>query len=60
MPVGVFGLLSWPGLLDLLDDQGPAGVLRRVRDAERGDPDGRRWRRNKISDDATIAYLDFR
>ena len=53
-----FALTNWPGLLDLLAEEGPSGVIRLVREAEQADPAGLRWVRNKTSDDATAAYLD--
>lgn len=56
--VSMFGMADWTGVLDLLGSEGPAEVLRQVRDAEASDPFGRRWARNKRSDDATIVYAD--
>jgi len=35
---------------------GPAELIRRVRRAERSDPDGKRWPRGKPSDDASAVY----
>jgi hypothetical protein len=55
--VDVFGLAAWSELLALLDDSGPAELVRRVRAAEAADPQGRRWPRTKRSDDATVVYL---
>jgi hypothetical protein len=55
--VDVFGLATWTELLALLDESGPAELLRRVRAAEAADPEGRRWPRTKSSDDATAIYL---
>ncbi|GGJ84446.1 hypothetical protein GCM10010123_12610 [Pilimelia anulata] len=52
-----FGLLNWPGALDLLDRAGPAALLGRVRAAEAADPAGARWPRNKPGDDATAAFV---
>lgn len=52
--VDTFGLLDWRALLDLLHTQGPQALIARVRDAERADPDGRRWPRSKRHDDATV------
>lgn len=57
--VRLFELLDWPGLLDLLDKSGPVEVIRRVRAIEAADPEGRRWPRNKRSDDATVVYAPF-
>jgi hypothetical protein len=55
--VDVFGLATWAELLALLDESGPAELLRRVRAAEAADPQGQRWPRTKRSDDATAIYL---
>lgn len=52
-----FGLMSSADLLDVLDSDGPASVVRHVRAAERSDPIGARWPRNKQSDDATVVYV---
>ena len=53
-----FGLLDWPGLLDLLDRDGPQELIRRTRAAERE----RRveGRRGKLFDDATAVFVDLR
>jgi hypothetical protein len=51
-----FGLVDWAGLLDLLGDAGPEEAIRRLRATEAADPEGRRWPRNKRSDDATIVF----
>jgi hypothetical protein len=48
--------LSWLGLVELVRDSGPAALIRRVRDAEAGDPDCARWPRSKANDDATALY----
>ncbi|WP_019632660.1 protein phosphatase 2C domain-containing protein [Actinomadura atramentaria] len=53
--VEVFGVLTWAGLLDLLDEAGPAELVRRTRAAE--DEDGVVIERGKPRDDATVAYL---
>ena len=52
-----FGLLDWPGFLDVLAEQGPDAIIQRVRAAEASDPDGQRWPRGKRHDDATAAYV---
>jgi hypothetical protein len=52
----VYRVTSWPGLVGVLRDEGPAGLIRRVRAAEAGDPDGARWPRSKTRDDATALY----
>lgn len=54
--VALFELTDWVGLLDVLDAAGPDEVVRRVRAVEAADPEGRKWPRNKRSDDATIVY----
>ncbi|WP_129667036.1 protein phosphatase 2C domain-containing protein [Phytoactinopolyspora endophytica] len=51
-----FGLLSWRDLLDLLDNQGPAELVRRVRDVERNTAE---QYPGKAHDDATAAYCRF-
>jgi hypothetical protein len=54
--VDLLGLGSWPEAMKLLAQEGPAGLLGRVRAAEAGDPDRLRWRRYKASDDATVVH----
>jgi hypothetical protein len=54
--VDPFGLYGWPKLLDLLASHGPSALISEVRAAEASDPHGIRWPRNKLSDDATVAY----
>jgi hypothetical protein len=51
-----FGLTTWRNTLDALADQGPAALIRQVRDAENSDPEGQRWPRGKAHDDATVVY----
>lgn len=51
--VSPYGLTDWPGVLQLLGTNGPAGVIRRVRQAEvrtSGGPDA------PVPDDATVAH----
>jgi hypothetical protein len=50
--------LDWPGVMKVLRDQGPAGLIRHVRAAEDADPGAERWPRKKLRDDATIVYCD--
>ncbi|MGH3383255.1 MAG: protein phosphatase 2C domain-containing protein [Nocardioidaceae bacterium] len=50
-----FHLSTWQQTIQLLGEQGPAALIQRVRQAERSDPDGTRWPRGKIHDDATAA-----
>jgi protein phosphatase 2C-like protein len=53
-----FGVLGWPGLLDLLDTAGPAELIRRTRAAERAENPAERARlRGKPHDDATAVLL---
>jgi hypothetical protein len=52
----VYRVMSWPALVGVLRDQGPAGLIRQVRAAEDSDPDGARWPRSKTRDDATALY----
>ncbi|MEV7008178.1 protein phosphatase 2C domain-containing protein [Streptosporangium sp. NPDC051022] len=54
--VDLFGLATWRQVLDLLEHDGPRELIGRVREAERGDPDGSRWPRGKALDDATAVY----
>lgn len=58
--VDVFGALDWPACLRLLDEHGPAGLIRRVRQLEDADPDGACWPRFKKGDDATAAFVTIR
>lgn len=58
-PVDRFGLTDWPQTLATLAERGPAALIEQVREAERSDPDGRRWPRHKRHDDATVAYCEF-
>ncbi len=55
----LFALADWPELLDQLASNGPATILRAVRQAEDSDPDGHRWPRSKRSDDATAIYCQL-
>jgi hypothetical protein len=52
----VYHLISWPALVTVIRDEGPAGLIRQVRAAEDSDPDGTRWPRSKARDDATALY----
>ncbi|CAL9424266.1 hypothetical protein SUDANB6_01916 [Streptomyces sp. enrichment culture] len=51
-----FGLASWDEALAVLDSAGPDELIRRTREAEDSDPDGRRWPRGKAHDDATVLH----
>jgi hypothetical protein len=48
--------LSWPAMIDVIREDGPATLIRQVRAAEDADPDCERWPRHKARDDATIVY----
>jgi hypothetical protein len=53
-----FGTLDWPGLLDLLDAEGPVELIRRTRTAESAEsPADRVNRRGKLHDDATAVLI---
>jgi len=52
-----FRALRWPGLLTLLDSAGPTALIQRVRALEAADPLGKKWPRNKQSDDASVVYV---
>jgi hypothetical protein len=51
-----FELADWQEMLAVLGSSGPDELIRRVRDAENGDLDGRRWPRGKARDDATVLH----
>ena len=53
-----FGLGTWGDLLGCLSACGPAGLIRRVREAEVSDPDGRQWPRAKRHDDAGVVFWE--
>jgi len=53
-----FQLLSWDDVVGILRLQGPEELVRRLRLAEASDPDGARWPRAKINDDASIAIIE--
>ncbi|MBA9001311.1 MULTISPECIES: protein phosphatase 2C domain-containing protein [Thermomonospora] len=53
-----FGRLDWPALLDLLDREGPAELIRRTRAAEHAETETERARhRGKPHDDATAVLI---
>jgi hypothetical protein len=54
-----FQLATWPEVLSLLERRGPSALIDRVRGAEASDPEGKRWRRSKTHDDATVAICRF-
>jgi hypothetical protein len=49
-------LQSWPVTLSVIRGHGPAELISQVRAAEDSDPQGARWPRGKVRDDATIVY----
>ena len=51
-----FDLGGWPEAMKLLDERGPAELLRRVREVEATDVVCARWPRGKARDDATALY----
>ncbi|MFD3821590.1 integrase [Streptomyces sp. NPDC058625] len=51
-----FELADWQQAVTVLDSSGPDELIRRVREAEDGDLDGRRWPRGKVRDDATALH----
>ncbi len=52
-----FGLFDWAGLVEVVTVEGPAGLIDRVRAAERNHPD--RLRRRKRTDDASVVLCEF-
>lgn len=57
--VDTFGEMDWKTCLDYLQEHGPRGLIRHVREIEAGDPEGRKWPRFKKSDDATVAVIQM-
>ncbi|MEU4043467.1 integrase [Streptomyces antibioticus] len=51
-----FELSTWREVLAVVGSSGPAELIRRVREAEVGDSEGRRWPRGKAHDDATVLH----
>ena len=58
--VSLFRAMDWPEFLDSLEKIGPAALIERLRDIERSDPDGQRWPRDSIYDDATAVLCHIR
>ncbi|MFJ6211880.1 integrase [Streptomyces sp. NPDC092296] len=54
--VDLLGLGDWAAAMRLLAEDGPGELLGRVRAAEAADPERLRWRRGKVSDDATVVH----
>ena len=55
-----YHLATWPQIAATLAEHGPGELIRQLRAAEASDPDGLRWPRNKIRDDATAVYWMLR
>lgn len=55
-----FSLGTWKDLLGILNTYGPSTIFARIREAEAGDPAGRRWPRAKQRDDAAIVHFTAR
>lgn len=51
-----FGIITWADVLRILDTDGPAELIHQVRTIEKSDPEAKRWKRTKGSDDATVVY----
>lgn len=56
--VADFGLEKWEGILAAAATGAAARLIADLRRAERKDPTGTRWPRNKGSDDATLIFMD--
>ncbi|HEX6354713.1 hypothetical protein [Actinophytocola sp.] len=54
-----FDLGDWADLLEVLRSAGPAALVEQVRTAETADADRRNFRRGKVFDDASAAYVDL-
>jgi hypothetical protein len=52
-----FKLYDWPGMFSAVASEGPGGLIKQVRMAEDADPTGIQHPRNKIHDDATVAFI---
>ncbi|MCX5226288.1 protein phosphatase 2C domain-containing protein [Streptomyces sp. NBC_00233] len=52
-----FALTDWTGCLDILKDEGPESLIRRVREVELTDASMTHWPRSKPHDDATAVYI---
>jgi hypothetical protein len=51
-----YRIATWPQIAATLAEHGPGEVIRQLRNAEASDPQGQRWPRSKIRDDATALY----
>ncbi|MFE7580055.1 protein phosphatase 2C domain-containing protein [Streptomyces gardneri] len=57
--VETFGLGTWQDCAVVLDEEGPAGLVARVRAVENTDLDRTAYRRDKPVDDAAVVYVQF-
>jgi hypothetical protein len=55
-----YHLATWPQIAATLAEHGPGELIRQVRAAEGSDPEGWRWPRSKLRDDATAIYWTLR
>jgi len=55
--VYMFAITEWVGLLELMNEKGPEGLVQAVRRAEATDPAATRWPRTKIQDDASAIHI---
>ncbi|MCB5169318.1 protein phosphatase 2C domain-containing protein [Streptomyces bambusae] len=51
-----YQMATWAALLKQLRTDGPASLIRTVREVESTDPYGKRWPRYKAGDDAAVAF----
>ncbi|MGW6935563.1 protein phosphatase 2C domain-containing protein [Lentzea sp. NPDC054927] len=56
--VDLFNLFDWPKALELMAANGPDDLIRKMRQVEKEDSKAVDWPRTKVSDDATVVYLD--
>jgi hypothetical protein len=56
----LYRVLTWPAVMGVIRDHGPAALIGQVRAAEDTDPHCRRWPRGKPRDDATVVYWQHR
>ncbi|MEV6601347.1 protein phosphatase 2C domain-containing protein [Actinoplanes sp. NPDC051346] len=54
--VMLFETITWTDVIRILNENGPADLIREVRETEASDPSAERWTRAKGSDDATVVY----
>lgn len=51
---------TWASLFDRLHQTSPEALIASIREVEASDPEGVKWPRYKVSDDATVASCRFR